>query len=115
MKTSVLRVHKKKIHALRCDTLFAHTLGLMFRRNTNAFFVFPRPVRHTVHGLFCLQELQLLFLDHTKRVIEISVLKPWGLYRPTHAYSYLIELSTPVQGIKYNEKVDIYSYTESTG
>ena len=93
----MLSIGKHIIPVRRCDTILTQAIGLMFSRRQNALFTFSRPVLHSIHSFFCLEPLQLLFIDENHRIIEQTMLKPWRCYLPKNKYLYLIELSTPIQ------------------
>lgn len=79
------------------DTFWRRFRGLMLRRKfprgRALLFKFKKPGRHGVHMFFVRFPIGLVYLDLNFRVVDFrAVLKPWRMYRPKAAASYLIEL-----------------------
>ena len=70
----------------RADTLFKHTLGLMFRRRIKCdyglLFSFERQTTCDIHMLFVPFDIDILFLDCNGLVVDLCTLKAWtGRYK----------------------------------
>ena len=79
------------------DTFWGRLRGLMFRhkfpRGGAMLFKFQKPGRHSVHMFFVRFPIDLIYLNSDFRVVELRArLKPWRVYRPKTAASYLVEL-----------------------
>jgi uncharacterized protein len=71
-------------------------IGLMFHKkikDTGYIFIFQKPKRIDLHMFFVFFNIDLLFLDKNKRVIEIKEgFSPFCFYSSKKEASYLIEL-----------------------
>lgn len=93
---------RKTILCRRTETagsFFKRARGLMFRRaesfpkGRGMLFIFPKPGRPCFWTPFMRFPLDLVFLDSSKRVVEIREnLKPWRACSPKAKASYALEL-----------------------
>lgn len=81
-----------------CDDIFSQGTGLMFRSRDSVMdkawvFVFDSPRKISITMMFVFFPLDLLFLDLSRRVIDIKRdIKPWSFYTCSKKAAYCIEL-----------------------
>lgn len=84
------------------DTFFKRFRGLMLKpRVENALlFVLPAETRvnASIHMFFMLTEIDVIFLDGDRRVVDVRRARPWRLYVPRKAAKYVIETPPGVAG-----------------
>jgi uncharacterized membrane protein (UPF0127 family) len=77
------------------DTFFKRFKGLMLVSNVNYSLVFVLPVESrlnaSIHTLFMLSDIDVIWLDSTKRVVDFKRAKRWRLYAPKKPAKYIIE------------------------
>ncbi|AEH24221.1 DUF192 domain-containing protein [Pyrococcus yayanosii] len=76
------------------DTFLKRFLGLMFRRVTYALIlVLPTETRTnaSIHGFFMREPIDVIFLDSERRVVDMTLLKPWHVYLPKRPARYVVE------------------------
>lgn len=77
-----------------CATILSKGFGFMLHRKPDYALVFPfkkeRYVPITMFMVFF--QLDLLFLDEKKRVVEMARLKPFRDYSPKKKAQYVVEL-----------------------
>ena len=73
---------------------FSKGIGLMFRKNISKpyIFIFNREKIISLHMWFVFTNLSVLYLDKSKRIVEIAELKPFTFYTPKNKAKYVIEL-----------------------
>jgi uncharacterized membrane protein (UPF0127 family) len=81
-----------------CASLWCHFRGLMLRprldRDEGLLFVrnSPSVMNTTIHMLFMLMSIAVVWLDAEGRVVDAKLAKPWRLaYKPAKAAQYFIE------------------------
>ena len=96
-KKTVLAKNKKIL-----INIFAKAKGLMFSKkliDTGYIFIFSKPRRIDLHMFFVFYPIDILFLDESKKVIEIKEnLKPFTFYISKNKAKYVVEL--PQETIK---------------
>ncbi|MBI4149320.1 DUF192 domain-containing protein [Candidatus Woesearchaeota archaeon] len=90
------------------QSVLGRALGLMFCRGPKAMlFSFPVPRKYRIHMMFVFFPIDLLFLNSRKQVVELKEhLRPWQMYLPKQAYSFLIELPAGMVAKTRTEKGD---------
>jgi uncharacterized membrane protein (UPF0127 family) len=79
------------------NSLFSKAKGLMFTssfavRDQAFVFVFKREKTVSLHMFFVFYPVDVIFLDRTKKVIEIKMnFKPFTIYVPKKKTQYVIE------------------------
>ncbi len=78
------------------ESFFSRLRGLMFRSalapgSGLLIKFFFRDA--SVHSLFMRFTIDMVFLDESKRVVEITTLKPWRIYNPKQRSAYVLELN----------------------
>ncbi|USG99895.1 DUF192 domain-containing protein [Thermococcus argininiproducens] len=80
------------------DTFFKRFKGLMLTPNIDHALLFILPsenrIRASIHMFFMLQSIDVIFLDSSRRVVDLKRAKPWRVYVPKEGAKYIIE--TPV-------------------
>lgn len=81
-----------------CASFWCHFRGLMLRPRLDPdeglLFVLKQPslVNSTIHMLFMLIPIAVIWLDADRRVIDVKLAKPWRLaYAPAKAAQFFIE------------------------
>lgn len=90
-----------------CTTLWSQMRGLMFSKKKTLLFAFKKEKRIAIHNWFVFFPINLIFLDKTRKIIEIkSNVRPFTFYTSKTKAVYLIE--TP-EAIKVNvgDKIDM--------
>ncbi len=90
------------------DTFFKRFRGLMLTRNVSHALVFVLPAETranaSIHMFFMLSDIDVIWLDSARRVVDFKTAKKWRLYTPKKAANYIIE--GPVGLIKALEVED---------
>ena len=77
------------------DTFFKRFRGLMLRRNINYALVFVLPAETkanaSIHTFFMLSDIDVIWLDSARRVVDFKTARKWRLYAPKRAAKYIIE------------------------
>lgn len=77
------------------DTFFKRFRGLMLARNVNYALVFVLPAETkanaSIHTFFMLSEIDVIWLDSARRVVDFKRARKWRLYAPKKAAKYIIE------------------------
>jgi uncharacterized membrane protein (UPF0127 family) len=77
------------------DTFFRRFRGLMLVRNVNYALVFILPtetrVNASIHMFFMLSDIDVVWLDSSRRVVDFTMAKKWRLYSPKKPAKYIIE------------------------
>jgi uncharacterized membrane protein (UPF0127 family) len=90
-------INKSKI----CKSITSRAFGLMLRKKPDygMIFVFDNERRADLHMLFVFFQIDVLFLDKKKRVVDIKKdFKPFTYYSPKAKSLYVIELPVGVMG-----------------
>ncbi|NJE84492.1 DUF192 domain-containing protein [Thermococcus sp. CX2] len=99
------------------DTFFKRFKGLMLVRNVNYALVFVLPaetrVNASIHMFFMLSDIDVIWLDSSRRVVDFKTARKWRVYAPKKAAKYIIE--GPVGMIKTLEieEGDLISWSPS--
>jgi len=84
----------KKIEFARI--LLTQTLGLMFRKSIpscySMIFVLKEPAAVNIHMLFVFFPIDVIFLNEEKKVMGLSLLKPWVGYKAMEDIKYILEM-----------------------
>ena len=79
----------------RADTFFKRFRGLMLTRNVSYALVFVLPsetkANASIHMLFMLSDIDVIWLDSTRRVVDFRRARKWRIYSPKKAAKYVIE------------------------
>ncbi|WP_297548020.1 DUF192 domain-containing protein [Thermococcus sp.] len=77
------------------DNFFRRFRGLMLVSNVNYSLVFVLPVESrlnaSIHMFFMLSDIDVIWLDSTKRVVDFRRAKRWRVYSPKKPAKYIIE------------------------
>lgn len=107
---------KKKItgNARLAEGFFGNLKGLMFEREENFDYALifelacETRIGSSVHMVFVLFPIDIVFLDARKKVVDKATLQPWMLnYTPRRASKYFVEMPTGLaKGIKIGDELD---------
>lgn len=81
---------------LNCKSFGSKALGLMFRSKVEIplLFTFNKEKRHNLHMLFVFCSIDVLFLDKSKKVVDVKEnFKPFTFYTPRKPCQYIIEMA----------------------
>lgn len=104
-------------HVEVADTFLKRFRGLMLVGNVNYALVFVLPVESrlnaSIHMFFMLSDIDVIWLDSTKRVVDFRRARKWRVYAPKAPARYIIE--GPVGLIKALDigEGDLISWTPS--
>ncbi len=77
------------------DSFFRRFRGLMLARNINYALIFVLPAETkanaSIHMFFMLSDIDVIWLDSSRRVVDFKTAKKWRLYAPKKAAKYIIE------------------------
>ncbi len=77
------------------DTFFKRFRGLMLVSNVNYALVFVLPVESranaSIHMFFMLSDIDVIWLDSTRRVVDFKTARKWRVYSPQRPAKYIIE------------------------
>ncbi|WP_297501381.1 DUF192 domain-containing protein [Thermococcus sp.] len=77
------------------DTFFKRFKGLMLAKNINYALVFVLPAETkanaSIHMFFMLSDIDVIWLDSSRRVVDFKTAKKWRLYTPKKPAKYIIE------------------------
>ena len=77
------------------DSFFRRFRGLMLTRNINYALVFVLPAETkanaSIHMFFMLSDIDVIWLDSARRVVDFKRARKWRLYAPKNAAKYIIE------------------------
>jgi len=77
------------------DNFFRRFKGLMLAGSIDYALVFILPAETranaSIHTLFMLSEIDVIWLDSTRRVVDLRRARKWRLYTPKKAAKYIIE------------------------
>ena len=99
------------------DTFFKRFRGLMLVGNVSYALVFVLPVESrlnaSIHMLFMLSDIDVIWLDSTKRVVDFRRAKKWRVYSPKKPAKYIIEGPVGLIGSLEVEEGDLISWQAS--
>ncbi|WP_297487883.1 DUF192 domain-containing protein [Thermococcus sp.] len=77
------------------DNFFKRFKGLMLAGDVDHALVFVLPAETranaSIHTLFMLSEIDVIWLDSTRRVVDLRRARKWRFYAPKRAAKYIIE------------------------
>jgi len=77
------------------DTFFKRFKGLMLTGNVDYSLVFILPVESrlnaSIHTLFMLSDIDVIWLDSSRRAVDFRRAKRWRVYAPKKPAKYIIE------------------------
>ncbi|ACJ16068.1 hypothetical protein, conserved [Thermococcus onnurineus NA1] len=77
------------------DTFFKRFRGLMLVRDINYALVFVLPAETranaSIHMFFMLSDIDVIWLDSSRRVVDFKTARKWRVYVPKKAARYIIE------------------------
>ncbi|WP_297091226.1 DUF192 domain-containing protein [Thermococcus sp.] len=96
------------------DTFFKRFRGLMLVRNINYALVFVLPAETkanaSIHMFFMLDDIDVIWLDSSRRVVDFRTAKKWRLYTPKKAAKYIIEGPVGITGVLEVEDGDLINW-----
>ncbi|WP_297553081.1 DUF192 domain-containing protein, partial [Thermococcus sp.] len=99
------------------DTFFKRFRGLMLVGNVSYALIFVLPVESrlnaSIHMLFMLSDIDVIWLDSTKRVVDFRRAKKWRVYSPKKPAKYIIEGPVGLIGSLEVEEGDLISWQAS--
>ena len=95
-----------------CRTLFSKAFGLMLSRpGKSLIFFFKEENIVPLHMFFVFYQIDVLFLDKNKRVVEIKQnFKPFTFYKPKNKAKWVIELPDNIVAKTRTEIGDTISF-----
>lgn len=109
-------MHKDRILANKvkfCTNIFSRSLGLRFsrlRKDNALVFVNPREgiLESIVDMFFVFSEVDILWLDSDKKVVDRKTAKPFTFLKPKKAAKYVIELpKDAAKRVMEGDKIEI--------
>ncbi|WP_297438211.1 DUF192 domain-containing protein [Thermococcus sp.] len=103
------------------DTFFRRFKGLMLVRNINYALIFVLPAETkanaSIHTFFMLRDIDVIWLDSSRRVVDFRTAGMWRLYTPRRASKYIIEGPVGMIKVLGAEEGDLieWSPTEDRG
>jgi len=89
----------------------------MLVRNINYALVFVLPVETkanaSIHTFFMLDDIDVIWLDSSRRVVDFKTAKKWRLYTPKKAAKYIIEGPVGITRVLEVEEGDVINWTPS--
>ncbi|AJC72555.1 hypothetical protein X802_10625 [Thermococcus guaymasensis DSM 11113] len=77
------------------DTFLKRFRGLMLVGNVNYALVFVLPdesrLNASIHMFFMLSDIDVIWLDSTRRVVDFTTARKWRMYSPKRPAKYIIE------------------------
>ena len=99
------------------DSFFKRFRGLMLIRNVSYALVFVLPAETkanaSIHMFFMLSDIDVIWLDSARRVVDFKTAKKWRLYTPKKAAKYIIEGPVGLIRTLEVEEGDLISWTPS--
>ncbi len=91
-----ITINNKTIEAEVCNSLLSKAKGLMFSFSSKPrplLFIFSKEEIYSLHMLFVFFPIDVLFLDSSKRIVELkNNFLPFTFYKPKNKARYIIEL-----------------------
>ena len=77
-----------------CDSLISKAIGFMFSFNPEEVLVFrfKKEKRRSLHMFFVFFNINVIFLDKDKKMVEKTRLKPFSVYTSRKKVMYIIEM-----------------------
>ncbi|NQU79565.1 DUF192 domain-containing protein [Candidatus Woesearchaeota archaeon] len=100
-KTGVINKSRKYVLSgdfKRCCSILSKAKGLMFTNRSEVLrrayvFEFSKPLFQSMHMMFVVYPIDILFLDEDKRVVDlVEGLKPFRFYNSIERAMYVVEL-----------------------
>ncbi|ASJ03750.1 hypothetical protein A3L09_06600 [Thermococcus profundus] len=77
------------------DNFFKRFRGLMLVSNVNYALIFVLPAETkanaSIHMFFMLSDIDVIWLDSARRVVDFKTARRWRIYAPKKAAKYIIE------------------------
>ncbi|NJE06128.1 DUF192 domain-containing protein [Thermococcus sp. M36] len=97
------------------DTFFKRFRGLMLVRDINYALVFVLPAETkanaSIHMFFMLSDIDVIWLDSSRRVVDFKTAKKWRVYAPKKAAKYIIEGPVGMINVLKVEEGDLISWS----
>lgn len=97
------------------DSFFKRFRGLMLVRGINYALVFVLPTETkahaSIHMFFMLSDIDIIWLDSTRRVVDFKTARKWRLYTPKNPARYIIEGPVGLIRALEVEEGDLISWT----
>jgi len=98
----IINTTKNRIIAKKttlCRIFFSKMLGLMFSakskiKNKAMIFIFDKEQKVSIHMFFVFYNIDVLWLNKHKQVVEMKTLHPFNIYYPKRIAKYIIELES---------------------
>ncbi len=97
-------------------SFFEQLSGLMFKKRKDVDYALifilknPSTFSATIHTFFMNFPIHLIFLDSSKKIVDIKKnLKPYSLYKPKQKSKYIVEIPADIS-IDYLKKGDKLSW-----
>lgn len=98
------------------DTFISRFKGLMFKKSIKEGLLLEMPEGRgrggsSIHMFFMRIALDVIFLDHEKRVVDLATLRPWQIYIPRKPAKYIIEFprgSIAGSGTRIGDIIEFY-------
>ncbi|ASJ12344.1 DUF192 domain-containing protein [Thermococcus thioreducens] len=99
------------------DSFFKRFRGLMLVRDINYALVFVLPAETkanaSIHMFFMLSDIDVIWLDSARRVVDFKTAKKWRLYAPKKPAKYIIEGPVGITRVLEIEQGDVINWTPS--
>ncbi|NJE01026.1 DUF192 domain-containing protein [Thermococcus sp. JdF3] len=99
------------------DSFFKRFRGLMLVRHVNHALVFVLPTETranaSIHMFFMLSDIDVIWLDSTRRVVDFKTARKWRLYTPRKPAKYIIEGPVGIIKTLDVEEGDLISWSPS--
>ncbi|NJD99403.1 DUF192 domain-containing protein [Thermococcus sp. LS1] len=97
------------------DTFFKRFRGLMLVRDINYALVFVLPAETkanaSIHMFFMLSDIDVIWLDSSRRVVDFKTARKWRVYVPKKAARYIIESPVGMINVLEVEEGDLISWS----
>ncbi|NJE46563.1 DUF192 domain-containing protein [Thermococcus sp. GR7] len=97
------------------DTFFKRFRGLMLVRDINYALVFVLPAETranaSIHMFFMLGDIDVIWLDSSRRVVDFKTARKWRVYVPKKAARYIIEGPVGMINVLEVEEGDLISWS----
>src|SRR3990172_5449589 len=97
------------------NSFYWRMLGLMFRKKLavdhGLLIEFSKVLgSKAIHGFFMRFNLDLIFIDTDKKVVDICTLRPWSVYNPARECAWVLEVNEWFIEEKNVKKGDVLSF-----
>jgi uncharacterized membrane protein (UPF0127 family) len=94
----ILKDKKRLCSARVADTFFSRFMGLMFKKrlpDDEGLLIEYSPYfgSKSIHGFFMRFPIDLIFINRSKQVVELTNLKPWRIYSPKEDCKWVLEVN----------------------